>query len=76
MRSHKNAGSVMRKVTQVPASLLTVDQVADRLRVSRWTVYNLIRSRQLASLTVGRCRRITEAALNEFISLRTEQEVA
>nr|WP_106980343.1 helix-turn-helix domain-containing protein [Streptomyces varsoviensis] len=66
----------MKKVTQVPATLLTVDQVADRLRVSRWTVYNLIRSRQLASLTVGRCRRITEAALSEFISLRAEEEAA
>ncbi|MFF0624711.1 helix-turn-helix domain-containing protein [Streptomyces sp. NPDC004296] len=60
----------------MPTSLLTVDQVADRLRVSRWTVYNLIRSRELASLTVGRCRRITEAAVDAYISLRTEQEAA
>ncbi|GGU92493.1 hypothetical protein GCM10010211_69120 [Streptomyces albospinus] len=60
----------------MPTSLLTVDQVAGRLHVSRWTVYNLIRSRQLASLTVGRCRRITEAAVDAYISLRTEQEAA
>ncbi|MCZ0974124.1 helix-turn-helix domain-containing protein [Streptomyces albulus] len=60
----------------MPTSLLTVDQVADRLHVSRWTVYNLIRSRELASLTVGRCRRITEAAVDAYISLRTEQEAA
>ncbi|MEW1655859.1 excisionase [Streptomyces sp. NPDC093707] len=44
--------------------------------MSRWTVYNLIRSRQLASLTVGRCRRVTEVAVDAYISLRTEQEAA
>lgn len=63
-------------MTSVPSALLTVDQVAARLCVSRWTVYNLIRSRELASLTIGRCRRISEAALNAYISLRTEQEAA
>ncbi|MER6843147.1 helix-turn-helix domain-containing protein [Streptomyces platensis] len=63
-------------MTQVPSALLTVDQAAARLCVSRWTVYNLIRSRELASLTIGRCRRISEAALNAYISLRTEQEAA
>ncbi|WP_323139209.1 MULTISPECIES: helix-turn-helix domain-containing protein [Streptomyces] len=44
--------------------------------MSRWTVYNLIRSRELNSLTIGRCRRISEAALDAYISLRTEQEAA
>ncbi|MFG2529365.1 excisionase family DNA-binding protein [Streptomyces sp. NPDC048516] len=44
--------------------------------MSRWTVYNLIRSRELNSLTIGRCRRINEAALDAYISLRTEQEAA
>ncbi|MFI0785362.1 helix-turn-helix domain-containing protein [Streptomyces lydicus] len=57
-------------------ALLTVDQVAARLHVSRWTVYNLIRSRELTSFTIGRCRRISEAALDAYISLRTEQEAA
>ncbi|MFF8896079.1 helix-turn-helix domain-containing protein [Streptomyces lydicus] len=60
----------------MPSALLTVDQVAARLHVSRWTVYNLIRSRELASLTIGRCRRVTESALDAYISLRTEQEAA
>ncbi|MGW5692346.1 helix-turn-helix domain-containing protein [Streptomyces asiaticus] len=56
--------------------LLNVDQVAARLQVSRWTVYNLIRSRDLASLTIGRCRRITETALHDYISRQTEREAA
>ncbi|GAA3616682.1 helix-turn-helix domain-containing protein [Streptomyces chitinivorans] len=59
-----------------PAVLLTVDQVADRLQVSRWTVYNLIRSRELASLTIGRCRRISEAALHDYIARQSEREIA
>lgn len=63
-------------MTSVPSALLTVDQVAARLCVSRWTVYNLIRSRELNSLTIGRCRRISEAALDAYISLRTEEEAA
>ncbi|MFD0445235.1 MULTISPECIES: helix-turn-helix domain-containing protein [Streptomyces violaceusniger group] len=56
--------------------LLNVDQVATRLQVSRWTVYNLIRSRELASLTIGRCRRITETALHDYIARQTEREAA
>ncbi|MCQ8830709.1 helix-turn-helix domain-containing protein [Streptomyces malaysiensis] len=56
--------------------LLNVDQVAARLQVSRWTVYNLIRSRELASLTIGRCRRITESALHDYIHRQTEGEAA
>ncbi|WPB92203.1 helix-turn-helix domain-containing protein [Streptomyces malaysiensis] len=56
--------------------LLNVDQVAARLQVSRWTVYNLIRSRDLASLTIGRCRRITESALHDYIHRQTEGEAA
>ncbi len=37
---------------------LTVPEVAARLRVSRWKVYELIRTRELASFNVGRCRRV------------------
>ncbi|MFC7306060.1 helix-turn-helix domain-containing protein [Streptomyces monticola] len=56
--------------------VLDVDQVAARLRISRWKVYDLIRSRELASFKVGRLRRISEAAVHDYISHRTEQEAA
>lgn len=56
--------------------VLTVDQVGIRLGVSRWTVYNLIRSRELPSFTIGRCRRISEAALNEYIARQSERAAA
>ncbi|MEO3752532.1 helix-turn-helix domain-containing protein [Streptomyces sp. B6B3] len=57
-----------------PVVLLTVDQVAVRLQVSRWTVYNLIRSRELVSVTIGRSRRISEDALRDYINRLTERE--
>ena len=59
-----------------PAALLTVEQVAARLQVSRWTVYNLIRSRELASVTIGRCRRVSEEALTEYITRISEEGAA
>jgi excisionase family DNA binding protein len=54
--------------------LLTVDQVAALLQLSRWTVYNLIRSRELASVTIGRSRRISESAVHDYIARLTERE--
>jgi excisionase family DNA binding protein len=48
--------------------LLTVQEAADRLRVSRWSVYNLIRSDRLRTVKIGRRRLVTPAALAECIS--------
>ncbi|MFJ3496175.1 helix-turn-helix domain-containing protein [Streptomyces sp. NPDC086091] len=48
--------------------LLTVAEVMGRLRLGRSTVYALIRSRRLPSVTIGRCRRIPAAALRDFIT--------
>jgi excisionase family DNA binding protein len=47
--------------------LLTVDEAAEYLRVSRWTVYNLIRSHQLRTVKIGRRRLVTLAALVECV---------
>ncbi|WP_329175601.1 helix-turn-helix domain-containing protein [Streptomyces sp. NBC_01477] len=58
------------------AELLTVPEVMARLKISRSTVYDLIRTRQLASITLGRVRRIPAHALTDFIHARLEQEAA
>ena len=42
--------------------LLTVADVMARLQVGRHTVYDLIRSRRLLSVRIGRCRRIPAGA--------------
>lgn len=51
--------------------LLTVREAAERLGVSRDTVYRLLQSGALPSLTIGRARRISVWALDTFI---TKQE--
>jgi excisionase family DNA binding protein len=59
------------------AVLLTVAQVCLRLQISRPTLYGLLRSGQLKSLTIGRARRVPIAALEAFIaeSLREDLPV-
>ncbi|WP_329364143.1 helix-turn-helix domain-containing protein [Streptomyces sp. NBC_01483] len=56
--------------------LLTVPQVMERLQLGRTTVYDLIRTRQLPSLTLGRARRVPTHALTDFIHTRLDQEAA
>jgi excisionase family DNA binding protein len=57
-------------MTAVQADLLlTVEEAADWLRVSRWSVYNLIRSSQLRTIKIGRRRLVTRAALAECVEL-------
>jgi len=41
---------------------LTVSEVAALLKISRWKVYEMIRSREL-----GRCRRIPAGAVSELV---------
>nr|WP_078630079.1 helix-turn-helix domain-containing protein [Streptomyces sp. NRRL WC-3744] len=38
------------------------------LKPGRSTVYDLIRSRRLSSITIGRCRRIPAWAVREYIT--------
>jgi excisionase family DNA binding protein len=47
-----------------------------RLKISRSAVYDLLRTRQLPSLTLGRARRIPAHALDHLITTRLEQEAA
>lgn len=47
--------------------LLTVPEVMARLKLGRSTVYDLIRSHRLISLTIGRARRVPATVLRDFI---------
>ncbi|GLW63722.1 hypothetical protein Arub01_19660 [Actinomadura rubrobrunea] len=51
--------------------VLTVDEAAERLRVSRWTLYNLIRSNQLRTVKIGRRRLVPVDALAEYLAQLT-----
>ena len=48
--------------------LLTVDEVADALRKSKWAVYRLIRAGSLAAYKVGDSWRVAEADLSEYLA--------
>ncbi|MFC9248054.1 helix-turn-helix domain-containing protein [Streptomyces sp. NPDC057136] len=52
---------------------LTVPQVMEALELSRFTVYNLIRSRELPSITIGRARRIPAESLRTFMETKLEE---
>ncbi len=46
---------------------LTVDEVAQQLKISRWKVYELLRTRDLASFHIGRCRRVPASAVADMV---------
>jgi excisionase family DNA binding protein len=47
--------------------VLSLDEAADRLRISRWTLYTLIRSNQLKTIKIGRRRLVPVDCLAECI---------
>jgi excisionase family DNA binding protein len=51
----------------VDITLFTIDEAAAQLRVSRWSVYNLIRSGQLRTIKIGRRRLVPLDALTECL---------
>jgi excisionase family DNA binding protein len=48
--------------------LLTVNEVADILRVSNMTVYRLIKSGQIPAIRVGKNYRIKEVDVNSYLT--------
>lgn len=48
--------------------LLTVAEVADRLRLAKSTVYQFIRDGELAAVRLGRAVRIKPEAVDTFLS--------
>ncbi|MFE5914175.1 helix-turn-helix transcriptional regulator [Streptomyces wedmorensis] len=60
-------------MTTTTPELLTVPEVMARLKLGRSTVYDLIRSRRLVSLTIGRSRRVPADAVRDFIDHQIEE---
>jgi len=52
------------------ARLLTVNEVGDLLRVSRMTVYRLIKTGEMPSLRVGRSYRLREEDVHTYLMER------
>ncbi|GGM27651.1 helix-turn-helix domain-containing protein [Dactylosporangium sucinum] len=55
------------------SKLLTVPEAAARLRVSKWMLYNLIRSRQLRSVKIGARRLIPVGAVDALVTVLEEE---
>jgi excisionase family DNA binding protein len=53
--------------------LLTVSEAMARLKIGRSALYDLLRTRRLASLTIGRARRIPARALNDYVQRHLEE---
>jgi excisionase family DNA binding protein len=57
-------------MTQAPAPvkvLLTIDEAAQALSIGRTLLYDLLMRKQIASIKVGRVRRVPMAAIDDYI---------
>jgi excisionase family DNA binding protein len=57
-----------RMHTSPEGELITVQEAADRLAVSRWMVYRLIWDQQVVSVQIGRCRRIVRQSFDDYLA--------
>jgi excisionase family DNA binding protein len=59
------------EITPAPTRiLLTVDEAATSLSLGRTYLYRLLMSKEIASVKVGRVRRVPLSALTEYVARR------
>ncbi|MFE4370418.1 helix-turn-helix domain-containing protein [Streptomyces sp. NPDC056835] len=58
--------------TSVP-ELLTVREAAEKLRISKWKLYELIRSRKLDTIQIGRRRLVPAKAIEKLLDQLTRE---
>ena len=58
------------------ADLLTLDQVADRLQVSRRTVERLVAAGRIRIVRIGRAIRVTERELEAYVAAQRGRALA
>ena len=57
-------------------AMLTMEQVADALNVGRTTVWQLMVRGELATVNIGRCRRIPVSSLSAYVARKSEEATA
>ena len=62
-----------REPTPDTRVLLSVEEAAERLDIGRSTFYELIRSRQIRTIHVGRLRKVPVESLREFVDRQSAQ---
>ncbi|XAS65501.1 helix-turn-helix domain-containing protein [Pseudarthrobacter sp. So.54] len=55
---------------------LTIAEVATAMRVSKMTVYRLVKAHAIAAVRVGRSFRVPEDAVSDYIRRSTEPAIA
>lgn len=60
--------SIPRNLAPTVPLLLTVEETADMLTISRWKVFELIRLHELRSVKIGGLRRVPRGAIDEYIA--------
>ena len=62
-----------RPVTEHSTRLVTIDEVAEYLNISKWLVYNQINNKKLKTITIGSRRFVHPADLQAYVEgLRAE----
>lgn len=61
--------------TKTRPAVLTVAEACESLRVSRWTLYQLIRSRQLETIRIRRRRLIPLTAIDDLVSRLSDEAI-
>lgn len=74
--THKPGSKTSTNSNLNQSRLLTVSEAAQELRISNWLVYELIRSKQLRTLTIATRRLVDSSDLENFINERKEKEYA
>jgi excisionase family DNA binding protein len=67
--------SELQRNVDTPA-VLTVAEACLTLRISKWSLYQLIRSRQLETIRIGRRRLIPVAAIQALIQQLGREDAA
>jgi excisionase family DNA binding protein len=60
--------SISHRMAPTVPLLLTVEETAEMLTISRWKVFELIRLRELHSVKIGGLRRVPRGAIDEYIA--------
>lgn len=64
---HVRPGAPRQPLKPPPPVFFTVQEIADRMRVSKMTVYRLIHNGELRASRFGRSFRVSEAALADYL---------
>jgi excisionase family DNA binding protein len=65
---------VASRAARPPRLLLTVEEAAERIGICRSNMFKLIRRGEIQSVRVGRLRRVTPDALEDFVRRLSAEE--